>query len=504
VNAGLEADEHLLNLAEAKRQWVMREGELDARVEELEVERDELLDRTEELTAMVDDEKSLLEQFENNFKKEYKEWEDQLAAKDSELLERMEQNELLLLKINRLNSDLGDGNHHDTLAGLTAQSAGKQRRHPSIRRLLLSNSNTGQLRRPKLFQLTRPRDVPSSTWVCWGRGCAAAASLLTMVRVGCGPGAGTPAEAEALRVELRTVNEKAVVLADAYCALEQVCATATALWSVVFRCSESRHLESRPKTAARLDLEVSAGRVSASPKPTRLQDTAREVEAALEKQGVRLARLEEDNVKLRAALDAEKKSEARSEKVKPPPSSMTARMRERHRGGKRRAPEHRRTAGGRTSLYAWPFPREGRCLGWLGVSVVSTRLAGYPSREAAPLTRGVRRLRFADDGPRAGGPGGVREAPRGLRGGRVRPAGGNARHQAAEERAARGGGAPAAGHPQDQRLQRAGEQREESRVRQRHEPERERGCGVKRRHQQQGIRKINDYSEQVSRERRVG
>ena len=159
MNAGLEADEHLLNLAEAKRQWVMREGELDARVEELEVERDELLDRTEELTAMVDDEKSLLEQFENNFKKEYKEWEDQLAAKDSELLERMEQNELLLLKINRLNSDLGDGNHHDTLAGLTAQSAGKQRRHPSIRRLLLSNSNTGQLRRPKLFQPTRPRDA---------------------------------------------------------------------------------------------------------------------------------------------------------------------------------------------------------------------------------------------------------------------------------------------------------------------------------------------------------
>lgn len=71
-NAGLEADEHLLNLAEAKRQWVMREGELDARVEELEVERDELLDRTEELSAMVDDEKSLLEQFEANFKKEYK------------------------------------------------------------------------------------------------------------------------------------------------------------------------------------------------------------------------------------------------------------------------------------------------------------------------------------------------------------------------------------------------------------------------------------------------
>jgi hypothetical protein len=50
----------------------MREGELDARVEELEMERDELLDRTEELSAMVDDEKSLLEQFEANFKKEYK------------------------------------------------------------------------------------------------------------------------------------------------------------------------------------------------------------------------------------------------------------------------------------------------------------------------------------------------------------------------------------------------------------------------------------------------
>ena len=29
--------------------------------------------------------------------------------------------------------------------------------------------------------------------------------------------------------------------------------------------------------------------------------------------------------------------------------------------------EQRSTAGGRTSLYAWPFPREGRCLGWLGV-----------------------------------------------------------------------------------------------------------------------------------------
>jgi hypothetical protein len=25
---------------------------------------------------------------------------------------------------------------------------------------------------------------------------------------------------------------------------------------------------------------------------------------------------------------------------------------------------HRRTAGGSTHLYAWPFPREGRCVGW--------------------------------------------------------------------------------------------------------------------------------------------
>jgi hypothetical protein len=47
-----------------------------------------------------------------------------LAAKDAELLERMEQNELLLLKINRLNSDLGDGDHQDTLVGLTSGSAG--------------------------------------------------------------------------------------------------------------------------------------------------------------------------------------------------------------------------------------------------------------------------------------------------------------------------------------------------------------------------------------------
>ena len=84
--------------------------------------------------------------------------------------------------------------------------------------------------------------------------------------VGDWAGTGTPAEAEALRAELKVVNEKAVVLADAYCALEQ--------------------------------------------------DTAREVEAALEKQRVRLARLEEDNVKLRAALANDKKSEARIEKVR--------------------------------------------------------------------------------------------------------------------------------------------------------------------------------------------
>jgi hypothetical protein len=100
-------------------------------------------------------------------------------------------------------------------------------------------------------------------------------------------GTGTPAEAEALRAELKVVNEKAVVLADAYCALEQ--------------------------------------------------DTAREVEAALDKQRVRLARLEEDNVKLRAALANDKKSEARLEKVRrcfflsPPPMRVCSPCTSMHR-----------------------------------------------------------------------------------------------------------------------------------------------------------------------------
>ena len=59
------------------------------------------------------------------------------------------------------------------------------------------------------------------------------------------------------------------------------------------------------------------------------------------------------------------------------------RMTEGHRVGQRRQAEHWRTAGGRTDLYAWPFPCEGN-MGWLGVS---TRRVSHPRGATRVATR---------------------------------------------------------------------------------------------------------------------
>jgi hypothetical protein len=53
-----------------------------------------------------------------------------------------------------------------------------------------------------------------------------------------------------------------------------------------------------------------------------------------------------------------------------------ARMRERHR--------KRRTAGGRIHLYAWSFPCEGRCVGWLGESCLHVE---DPTRDGSSTDR---------------------------------------------------------------------------------------------------------------------